>query len=86
MSNVFHSCPQVQNQRSSLRGVQPHSGQRMQGPDGSRPSCCSGSRSKTTDSSGKSGHMPSYYDRVRMHGAVQDCGFSKSVDAMRNEA
>jgi hypothetical protein len=29
--------------------------------------------------------MPEYYDRVRMHG-VQDCGFSKSVDAMRNEA
>ena len=31
MSNVFHSCPQVQNHLSSLRGDQPHSGQRLRG-------------------------------------------------------
>ena len=29
VSNVFHSCPQVQHQQSSLRGDQPQSGQRM---------------------------------------------------------
>jgi hypothetical protein len=28
VSKVFHSCPQVQDQRSSLRGDQPHCGQR----------------------------------------------------------
>jgi hypothetical protein len=35
VSNVFHSCPQLQNQRSSLRGDQPQSRHRMRGPDGS---------------------------------------------------
>ena len=49
MSNVFHSCPQVHDQRSSLRGDQPQSGQRMRGPDGSRLFSCSSSRSKTTE-------------------------------------
>ena len=29
MSNVFHSCAQVQNHLSSLRGDQPHCGHRM---------------------------------------------------------
>ena len=41
VSNVFHSKPQLQHQRSSLRGVQPHSGQRMCGPDVSRDWFCS---------------------------------------------
>ena len=36
MSNVFHKWPQLQDQRSSLRGDQPQSGHRMRGPDGSR--------------------------------------------------
>jgi hypothetical protein len=36
VSNVFHSCPQLQDHRSSLRGDQPQSGQRMRGPIGSR--------------------------------------------------
>ena len=36
VSNVFHSFPQLQDHRSSLRGDQPQSGQRMRGPDGSR--------------------------------------------------
>jgi len=45
---VFHSLPQVQDQRPSLRGDQPHSGQRMRGPDGPRP-LFSVSRSTTTD-------------------------------------
>jgi hypothetical protein len=29
VSKVFHECPHVQNQRSSLRGDQPQSGHRM---------------------------------------------------------
>jgi len=37
VSNVFHICPQLQDQRSSFRGDQPHRGQRMRGPEGSRP-------------------------------------------------
>jgi hypothetical protein len=37
VSKMFHSCAQVQNQRSSLRGDQPQSGQRMRGLDGSSP-------------------------------------------------
>ena len=49
MSNVFHSLPQVQNHLSSLRGDQPHSGQRMRGSDGSRLFSASSSRSNTTD-------------------------------------
>ena len=47
VSNEFHSCPQVHNHRSSLRGDQPHSGQRMRGPDGSRLFSFSTSRSGT---------------------------------------
>ena len=31
VSNVFQMCPQAQDQRSSLRGDQPQSGQRMRG-------------------------------------------------------
>ncbi len=34
VSNVFHTYPQVHDQVSLLRGVQPQSGQRMRGPDG----------------------------------------------------
>ncbi len=48
VSNVFHSCPQVQNHRSSLRGDQPQSGHRIRGPDGSWL-FSSSSRSKTTE-------------------------------------
>jgi len=33
VSKVFHWHPQSQDQRSSLRGDQPQSGQRMRGPD-----------------------------------------------------
>jgi hypothetical protein len=33
VSKVFHSNPQVQNHLSSLRGDQPHRGQRMWGPE-----------------------------------------------------
>jgi hypothetical protein len=47
VSKVFHSCPQEQVQRSSLRGDHPHSGQRMRGPEGLFAS--SSSRSTTTD-------------------------------------
>ncbi|MGO9088397.1 MAG: GAF domain-containing protein [Candidatus Sulfotelmatobacter sp.] len=36
VSNVFQSYPQSQAHRSSLRGDQPHRGQRMRGPDVSR--------------------------------------------------
>src|SRR5207249_270865 len=64
VSKVFHSCPQVQDQRSSLRGEQPQSGHRMRGPDGPRPSSWSGSRSKTTDDlvrSSERAHMSQYY-------------------------
>jgi|SRR5579864_5685502 len=41
VSNVFHSLPQVHDQRSSSRGDQPESGQRILGPDGSRLFSCS---------------------------------------------
>ncbi len=51
VTNVFHSCPQEQLQRSSLRGDHPHSGQRMRGPEGLFAS--SSSRSKTTDDSSR---------------------------------
>src|SRR6266699_1927954 len=51
VSNVFHSFPQEQVQRSSLRGDHPHSGQRMRGPEGLFAS--SSSRSKTTDDSSR---------------------------------
>jgi hypothetical protein len=33
VSKVFHSLPHVQNHLSSLRGDQPHSGQRMREPE-----------------------------------------------------
>ena len=50
MSNVFHSLPQVQNHLCSLRGDQPHSGQRMRGgSDSPGFLSSSSSRSKTTD-------------------------------------
>jgi hypothetical protein len=49
VSNVFHSCPQSQDHRSSLRGDQPQSGQRMRGSDGFRLFSSSSSRSNTTD-------------------------------------
>ena len=69
MSNVFHRWPQVQDQRSSLRGDQPQSGQRMRGPEGSRFFFWSGSRSKTTVdlASAERAHMPRYYDVVRIN-------------------
>ena len=59
VSNVFHSFPQLQDHRSSLRGDQPHSGQRMRGPDGSRS--CSRSRSGTMTGLSATGLMPDYY-------------------------
>lgn len=37
MSNVFHSCLQLYDQRSSFRGDQPQSGHRMRAPEGSWP-------------------------------------------------
>jgi len=49
VSNVFHSWPQVQDQRSSLRGDQPHSGHRMREPEEPRLFSSSSSRSRTTD-------------------------------------
>ena len=49
VSNVFHSCPQSQDHRFSLRRVQSQSGQRMRGLEGSRLFSGSSSRSKTTD-------------------------------------
>lgn len=49
VSKVFHSWPQLQDQRSSLRGDQPQSGQRMRGLDGSRFFCGSNSGSRTTE-------------------------------------
>src|SRR5438034_9318045 len=54
VSNVFHSCPQLQDQRSSFWGDQPQSGHRMRGPDGPRLFSGSSSRSKTTDDLGGS--------------------------------
>src|SRR5208337_1068206 len=62
---VFHSCPQVQSHRSSLRGDQPHRGQRMRGPDGSRLFSFSSSRSKTMDWSCEWAHMHRYYRPIR---------------------
>ena len=47
VSNVFHSCPQVHNHLSSLRGDQPHSGQRMRGVPGSFSPSRSRSGAKT---------------------------------------
>ena len=47
VSNEFHSCPQVQNHLSSLRGDQPHSGQRMRGVPGSFSPSRSRSGAKT---------------------------------------
>jgi hypothetical protein len=49
VSNVFHSFPQLQDHRFSLRGDQPQSGQRMRGSDGFRLFSSSSSGSKTTD-------------------------------------
>lgn len=49
VSNVFHSCPQVQNHLSSLRGEQPQSGQRMREPEESWLLSSSSSRSRTVD-------------------------------------
>jgi hypothetical protein len=46
---VFHSCPHSQHHRSSLRGDQPHKGQRMRGSEGPVLFSSSSSRSKTTD-------------------------------------
>src|ERR1700730_2017822 len=82
VSNVFHEWPQVQDQRSSLRGNQPHSGHRMRGPEGSRLLAWSGSRSKTTDDlagSSERAPMPQYYDRVRMNHGMQDYGSTKTT-------
>jgi hypothetical protein len=42
VSNVFHSWPQLQDQRSSLRGDQLQSGHRMRGPDGKQRMIWSG--------------------------------------------
>jgi hypothetical protein len=49
VSNVFHSFPQEQDHRSSLRGDQLHSGHRIRGSEGSRLFSSSSSRSRTTD-------------------------------------
>jgi len=49
VSKVFHSLPQVQDHLSSLRGDQPHSGQRMRDPEESWLLRSSSSRSKTTE-------------------------------------
>jgi hypothetical protein len=71
VSNVFHECPQLQDQRSFLLGDQPHNGHLMRGPDGPRLFRWSGSRSRTADDLAglcRRAHMPQYYDLVRMHG------------------
>jgi hypothetical protein len=71
VSKVFHSCPQEQAQRSSLRGDQPQSGHRMRGPEGLSIFSSSGSRSITTDElSSLTGHMPRYYALL---GAMAEC-------------
>jgi len=65
VSNVFHRWPQVQDRKSSFRGDQPQSGQRMRVPDG--PVLSSSSRSTTTDElSFDRAHIPRYYDVVRI--------------------
>ena len=64
VSNVFHSWPQLQDQRSPLRGDQPQSGHRMRGPDGPRLFSWSASRSKTAEDLAEPSEralMPSYY-------------------------
>src|SRR5207237_4755097 len=61
VSKVFHPWPHVQDRRSSLRGDQPQSGQRMRGPEGTLLFSSSRSRSKTTDDlvdSSARAHMP----------------------------
>src|SRR5438876_11880695 len=47
VSNVFHACPQVHDQRSSSRGDQPHNGHRMRGPEVSPLLSSAGSWSMT---------------------------------------
>jgi hypothetical protein len=64
VSNVFHSCPQSQTQRSSLRGDQPHSGHRMRGSDG--PWLFSASISRSTTVLSATGFMPTYHDLDRI--------------------
>jgi hypothetical protein len=61
VSNVFHSCPQMQNHLSFLRGDQPQSGQRMREPEESRGLSRPGSRSMT----GGAGYMFPYYELAR---------------------
>jgi len=83
LSNVFHSWPQVQDQRSSLRGDQPHCGHRMRGPDGLTLLSWSRSRSKTGDDLAESerGHMPSYYGALARlkKGRHPRCQFSTDL-------
>jgi hypothetical protein len=64
VSNVFHSFPQEQDHRSSLRGDQPQSGQRMRGSDG----LWLFSSSRFTTALSATGLMPTYYDLARVGG------------------
>jgi len=51
----------ARDQRSSLRGDQPQSGQRMRGAEGSRLFSWSSSRSTATDSSSLTAHMLTFF-------------------------
>ena len=57
MSKVFHSLPQAQNHLSSLRGDQPHSGQRMRGGS-EAPGFFSSSSSRSGTMTGLSATRP----------------------------
>src|SRR5499425_2892219 len=70
VSKVFHSLPQVQNHLSSLRGDQPHSGQRMRGgSDALGFFSSSSSRSGTMTGLSVTGLMPAPTEPRSQHAA-----------------
>ncbi len=92
VSNVFHSWPQLQDQRSSFWGDQPQSGHRMRGPDGSRLFSWSSSRSKTMDDlveSSARAHMSPHYVPLWFGDSPQEssdqCGMQASTRPKQRE-
>jgi hypothetical protein len=73
VSKVFHSCPQLQDHRSSWRGDQPQIGHRMRGPPGRWVCSCSSLGSRTTEDFTESAGIvrsPPHYDPRRSAGGV----------------
>jgi hypothetical protein len=86
VSNVFHSCPQLQDHLSSLRGDQSQSGQQMRGGSDSPDFSSSSSRSDTTDFCVSNSTHPRFLDAlILLRGFVRPVPIALAVPPQPGE-